>query len=66
MKFNLISINEVCDRTSLSRTTLWRMTRAGDFPAPITITGMRKAFVAAEIDDWIASRISARDAETRH
>lgn len=50
----------VLDRTGLSRTTLWR--RAGvDFPSPVRLGAASIAFVSAEVDQWIAERISARD-----
>jgi prophage regulatory protein len=58
-------MREVCARTSLSRTTLWRLTRSGAFPAPILISGIRKAFVSAEIEGWIESKMLDRP-ETRH
>ena len=40
---------------------LWRLSRAGKFPMPIKPTGGRNAWVASEVDAWIAERIAARD-----
>lgn len=60
----LISIRETCQRTSLSRTTLWQRVKAGDFPRPVKIgNGIRKAFVESEVEDLIAARIAERDVE---
>jgi predicted DNA-binding transcriptional regulator AlpA len=47
----LISVAEAGRRTSLSRTTMWRLARQGSFPAPIRITDGRNAYVEAEISD---------------
>ena len=39
----------------------WRLTRAGLFPRPIKLGPGRNAWIEAEIDAWIESRIAARD-----
>lgn len=58
----LLSIREVCALTSISRTTLWHKVREGQFPKPISLGGgIRKAFLAEEVDDWIAERVAERD-----
>jgi prophage regulatory protein len=59
-QYRLVTIKEACARTSLSRSTLWRLTRDGSFPVPISISGTRKAFVAAEIDQWIERQMDQR------
>jgi len=48
----------VTDRTSLSRTTLWRMVRAGKFPKPISISPGRVAWSEAEVNAWMVARVS--------
>lgn len=59
----LISWPDAQARTGLSKTTLWRLTRAKRFPQPINLEGTRRSvFVEAEVDSWIAARIAARDA----
>lgn len=50
---------QVCERTSLSRTTLWRLRRENDFPEPVRITERRVAYRAADIDAWISKRSEA-------
>ena len=57
----LISVIEAGRRTSLSRTTMWRLARQGAFPAPIKITDGRSAYVEAEISDWVEARMAARN-----
>lgn len=63
--FHLMSIKDVCRVTSLSRSTLWKKVQAGQFPKPISLSddGIRKAFLAYEVKDWMESRIALRDAE---
>jgi len=42
---------------------LWRLVKAGKFPAPIKI-GVKSAWIEAEIEAWIAGRVAARDGAT--
>jgi prophage regulatory protein len=44
-----------------SRTHIWRMVRAGRFPAPVQIGAGRNAWVEEEIDALIRQRIAERD-----
>ena len=45
-----------------SATQLWRLMRAKKFPQQVKI-GSENAWVEQEIDDFIASRVAARDSE---
>ncbi len=49
----LISRNEVLNRTSLSRATLFRKERAGEFPKAVRISTNRVAYDSEKIDAWI-------------
>lgn len=57
----LLSLNQVCDITSLSRTAVNKHRAAGTFPKEVVISEKRIAFVEAEINDWIEARVNARD-----
>lgn len=59
----LISLNEVCRRTSLSRTQINNYRNQDRFPKAVSIGFKRIAFVAREVDEWIAARIAERDQE---
>lgn len=50
---------------NLSRVQIWRLYSANRFPRPIPISTNRVAWSEAEIDQWIADRIAARDAAPR-
>jgi prophage regulatory protein len=56
----LIRLPEVRSRTGLSKTTIWRHTRRGEFPKPVTLTRGTIGWVEEEVDDWIDARIEAR------
>ena len=49
----LLSRNEVLNRTSLSRATLFRLERSGKFPRAVRISESRVAYDADAVDAWI-------------
>ena len=53
---------EVLRITGLSDTTLWRMSRARKFPAPIQISTNRIAWLSSEVAEWQRGLIDARQA----
>jgi prophage regulatory protein len=50
------SRRQVVERTTLSATTLWRMVRRGEFPAPVQLSAIRKGWPKEAVDGWIAAR----------
>ena len=57
LRERFISYDEVHDRTGLSRTTIWRLERAKDFPQSVRISPGRRAWRESDLDRWIASRL---------
>ncbi len=57
---HLISLNEACRLTSLSRTAINRYRAEGRFPQPVPIGFRRIAFIRAEVVAWIEARIAER------
>ncbi|MDR9813749.1 helix-turn-helix transcriptional regulator [Rhizobium hidalgonense] len=57
----LISLNDVCLLTSLSRTAVNRWRSLGLFPSAVPLGDKRVAFVKAEVERWIRARVSERD-----
>lgn len=47
---------KVRDITGLSRTTAWRLQKAGDFPLPVVISRGRVGWRESELQAWAASR----------
>lgn len=52
----------VQQRVGLSRSTIYLLISKGEFPPPIRIGRRAVAWNAAEVDEWIASKIGARAA----
>ena len=44
---------------NLSRTTIWRLRRAGEFPQPIRLSANAVGWPAHVIDEWLAERPEA-------
>lgn len=59
----LISLNDACRLTSLSRTAINRYRAEGRFPQPVPIGFRRIAFIRAEVVAWIEARIAERGAK---
>jgi prophage regulatory protein len=45
--------------TSLSRQTIWRLVKRGEFPAPVRISPGRVAYSARAVRSWVAQKVSA-------
>ncbi len=58
----LIRIREVTSLTGLSKSYLYQLSNAGHFPKPIKLVegGTASAWLLAEVNDWIESRVAAR------
>lgn len=50
-------------RTGLSRSSLYRSIKSGDFPQPVKLGERASAWDSRSIDRWILGRIAARDAK---
>ena len=61
----MLRFPEVRKRSGLSRSTLWRMERAGTFPSRRQISRRAVGWVESEIDAWIASRRQLAPAVSR-
>ncbi|MCB1610119.1 MAG: AlpA family phage regulatory protein [Xanthomonadales bacterium] len=63
---DLLSYQQVTERTRMSRVVIWRRVREGQFPKPIRMSEgawSRVYFIASEVDEWIANRMAARTGE---
>ncbi|MER8861781.1 AlpA family phage regulatory protein [Mesorhizobium sp. M0757] len=61
-KPRLIAPKDAAIQTSLSRPLLSLMAAAGEFPKPVQLGERRVAYVRAEVEAWIDSRIASRAA----
>ena len=57
---SFIRIQSVCELTSLSKSTIYRLIKKDKFPKPITLRGMEnvRLFVKDEVEDWILKQIA--------
>ncbi|WP_448991014.1 helix-turn-helix transcriptional regulator [Luteitalea sp.] len=51
----LIRLPEVCRRTGLARSSIYRLLGAGQFPRPVAVTRVARAWRLEEVDRWIDS-----------
>ena len=56
MQSKLLTQKQVVDLVGLSRTTIWRLERAGQFPRRRQVSTKAVRWNHAEIVDWIESR----------
>ncbi len=53
---------EVEARTGLGCSTIYDGIKAGTFPAPIQLGPQAVGWIESEINEWLATRVAARDA----
>lgn len=59
---NLLRINQICQKLSVSRATLHRIMKSdSSFPRPIPITKNLSAFSDEEVENWIKMRAQKND-----
>lgn len=56
----LMTVAEVARFTTYSRTQIFKLRAAGNFPLPVSLGEKRIAFVRSEIEQWLADRLAAR------
>jgi prophage regulatory protein len=61
MADRFIGGGEVAHIVGLSKSEIYRRIGAGEFPRQVPLGEQRVAFLASEIETWMAERITARD-----
>lgn len=56
----VIRLPEVTQKTGISKSTVWRLVRAGRFPAPLKLGSRMTAWVEEEVDEWLLARATTR------
>ena len=59
--FFFLRLREVCRKTALSRSEIYRRVAQSTFPAPVKLGVRASAWDSREVDSWIVHRIAARD-----
>jgi prophage regulatory protein len=66
MKYQFLRLPAVLEATGLTRSSLYRMAKIGEFPQPIKIGQRASAWLESEVHGWMAKRTSrSRDGFTR-
>lgn len=61
MSIRILPIDQVLDRTGLSRRTLYTEISEGRFPKPIQLTTRRVGWPEVDVETWLSEKIAARD-----
>lgn len=63
-----LRIGEVMELSGLSRSYIYALSGDGRFPKSISLVpgGTSRAWVCAEVQDWLEQRIAERDQEVSH
>lgn len=56
----ILRLRDVVAITGLSRSSVYRLAAACDFPQPLKLSERSSGWVRSEVEAWIASRIAAR------
>lgn len=56
----VIRLKAVLERTGLSRATIYRLMKVGEFPSSFKIGKVASGWLEAEVSAWIDERASAR------
>lgn len=57
----LIDHKEVCAKTTLSKTTILKLEKAGKFPPRIALSARRVVWRASQIEEWVSAREAANE-----
>jgi len=55
----LLRLPNVCAQVGLSKSQIYRLIRAGDFPAGISLGANSVAWPSEQVNAWVAEKISA-------
>lgn len=58
----LLTIEEVAERTRLSKPTIYKLIRQGDFPRQLRLCANKVAWLEREVSAWVAARAEERAA----
>ncbi len=56
----LLTIEEVAVRTRLSKPTIYKLIKNGDFPRQLHLCANKVAWIEREVCAWVAARAEAR------
>ncbi|MFA0249614.1 helix-turn-helix transcriptional regulator [Vibrio sp. 10N.261.45.A4] len=54
-----LRLRDVMETTTLCRSSIYNLIKAGEFPGNYTVMGKRKAWLESEVQAWLLARVSA-------
>ena len=57
-KMKFLKLQQVMDKTTLCRTSIYKLIKVGGFPNNVTVMGKRKAWLESEVEDWMMDKLS--------
>ncbi len=60
---NFLNLEQVETKTTLCKSTIYKLMKNGEFPKNFTVSGKRKAWDEKEVEDWMMSKITPDNAE---
>ena len=61
----IIRLSGVIETTGLARSTIYKLISEDGFPRPVPLVGRSVGWLESEVQEWIKSRIAARDLNLR-
>ena len=65
MSMKILKLNDVKKLTTFSVSTIYRLASEGKFPKPIKLGVKASGWLQCELDEWIESRLNARDLKAK-
>ena len=53
----LYTLDQVCERTTLGKTSIYNLVREGRFPKPVPLLPHASRWVRVQVDSWVQARI---------
>jgi predicted DNA-binding transcriptional regulator AlpA len=53
----ILNAKQVCDTTGISRVTLWRLSKNGNFPPAIQLSPNRIGWSRKAIEEWLQANV---------
>ena len=57
IKSPLLTIVQVCELTSLGKSSIYNLIKDGDFPKPVHLLAHSSRWVRADVEAWVQARI---------
>lgn len=60
---NFLNLEQVETKTTLCKSTIYKLMKNGEFPKNFTVSGKRKAWLESDVEGWMMSKIEGCNLE---